>query len=249
MQMIWKVLSTTALALAVGCASASKPENSIVVTVGADGKMRVVSAGDTAEDQALAALMQSALNGDFGLDDAQEPEPLPENQIWRADADGNLTHIQSGAQCPQRWGDYVRGRTSIFRPDGTDVGCNYENADGAVMTFYVYDSPEDLAIELEETFATMKTRQPVSSEVQFADAALPAAYAARTLAFAAADGTRMRTSVLMTDSGPWRLKVRLTCKAGDARRTEQAAGIALMGQADRLAAPQPVQPAEKPSPV
>jgi hypothetical protein len=247
--------AAASLALVAGCASAPKQDDALVIQVGDDGKMRVVSAGDSEEGQALAALMQAALDSDLAdelrgePEDQVAPEVLDEDEIWRADAAGNLTHIQSGAQCPMRWGEYVRGRTSIFQPDGMDVGCNYGNGAGTVMTFYVYQSPENLAVELDETFETMKTRQPVSAEAPFGGPPASKAYVARTLAYETADRTRMRTSVLLTDGGSWRLKIRLTCRADDATRTETAAGIALMGQADRLASTLPPKPVEKPSPV
>lgn len=244
-------LAAASLALAAGCASAPKKDNALVIEVGEDGKMRVVSAGNSADDQMLAALLQSALDGELGDEAGDEtaPEALDEDEIWRADAADNLTHIQSGAQCPARWGDFARTRTSIFQTDGSDVGCNYEDAAGTVMTFYVYQSPENLAVEMDQTFEAMKTRQPVSSEAQFGGPVASKAYAARTLAYEAADRTRMRTSVLLTDGGGWRLKIRLTCRANDAARIETSAGIALMGQADRLASSLPPKPVEKPSPV
>jgi hypothetical protein len=244
--MFRKLIATALVVLAAGCQT--KPSNEITVGMGPDGSFLVGSSDMSEDGRALAALLQSALNGEFD-EETEAPEALDEDEIWRADAAGNLTHIQSGAQCPVRWGEYVRGRTSIFQPDGTDVGCNYENAAGTVMTFYVYRSPENLAVELDDTFETMKTRQPVSSEAQFGSLPASKSYVARTLAYETADGTRMRTSVLLTDGGSWRLKIRLTCRADDAVRTETAAGIALMGQADRLASSLPPQPAEKPSPV
>lgn len=235
----------SSFALVAGCQSAPK-ENTILVQIGEDGQMHFVSASDSAEDQAIAALLQSALDGDF--DTVEEPAPLQEDEIWSEDGAGNLTHIQSGAQCPLHWGDYVRDRIGIYRPDGTDVGCNYTSPSGKVQTFYVYKSDASLADELVDTFDAMKTRQPVSEEVRFGESATTGGYVARALAYTTANGMRMRTSVLLTDSGGWRLKIRLTCKADDVPRAETAAGIALIGQADRLASPL-LPPGTSPSPV
>lgn len=228
----------TSLALAAGCQTAApKDDSAIVIEVGEDGQMRVLTADGSAEALALAQLLQSALDGEF--DDAAEepPEPLTEEEVWSKDAAGNLTHIQSGAQCPAQWGEYKRERVGIYQPDGTDVGCNYVAPDGKVQTIYVYLSDAPLAEELEATFEAMKTRQPVSEETPFAKGSPGNGYVARTLSYANADGTRMRTSVLLTNGGEWRLKIRLTCKDSDAPRAEIAAGLALIGQADRLASP------------
>lgn len=241
------LIAVAAVALATGCQT--KPSNTIYVGMNADGAYNLASSGGTNEDKAIAALLQAAMNGelDFGAEDEQEP--LSEEEVWRQDAAGNLTHIQSGAQCPARWGEYARGRSSIFRPDGMDVGCNYEGPDGKIMTFYVYQNTETLREELETTFETMKTRQPVSTEAPFGATPASGSYAARTLAYEMADGTRMRTSVLLTTGGSWRMKIRLTCKADDAVRTETAAGLALMGQADRLNTIQRPTPAPSPAPI
>jgi hypothetical protein len=236
----------SSLALVAGCQSTPKDANALVIEVGEDGQMRVVSAGDSEEDQAIAAMIQLAL--DLELDNADEQEPLEEDEVWSTDGAGNLTHIQSGAQCPLRWGGYVRQRTGIYQPDGTDVGCSYSSPDGNVQTFYIYKSDLSLADELEQTFETMQTRQPISEEVRFGDNAPSGGYVARALAYATADGVQMRTSVLLTDEGGWRLKIRLTCGADDVPRAETAAGIALIGQAERLASPS-LPPTAKPSPI
>jgi hypothetical protein len=244
--MFRKLVAAAMLALAAGCQTAPQDDNALTIFIGDDGKMKIVSAGNSPEDQALAALMQSALDGEF--DDADsDAEPLQEDEIWREDSAGNLTHIQSGAQCPVRWGAYVRGQTGIYRPDGMDIGCNYTAPDGTVMTFYVYMSDQELADELEATLDAVRTRQPVSTEQPFGRGAPSPAYVARALAYETADGTKMRTSVLLANGGAWRLKIRLTCTAEGAGQTETAAGIALIGQADRLNSPQPPVSADAPS--
>lgn len=223
------------LALIAGCQSTPKDDNATVIEIGEDGQMRVVSAGGSPEDAALAQMLQLALNGELDL--GEEPAPLTEAEIWHEDESGNLTHIQSGAQCPLKWGDFVRERTGIYATDGTNVGCNYNSPDGRIQTFYVYQTDVSLADDLAEAFEAMKTRQPVSEEVKFGGGMPYAGYVARALAYKTADGTGMRTSVLLADSGGWRLKMRLTCQAKDVSRAEVGAGVALKGQSDRLALP------------
>jgi hypothetical protein len=230
----WTV-ALASLALVGACQSTPKEDNAMVIEIGEDGQMRVVSAGDSPEDQAMALVLQSLMND--VVKEAEAAEPLSEEEIWHKDAVGNLTHIQSGAQCPVKWGDYVRERVSVHAPDGTDIGCNYTTADGRIQTLYVYKSDLSLADELASTVETMKLRQPVSEEAPFGSPGASYRYVAQALAYTTASGERMRTSVLLTNGGEWRLKIRLTCRADGAMTAETGAGIALMGQAERLALP------------
>lgn len=238
-------VALTSLALVSACQTAPKDDNAMVIEIGEDGQMRVVSAGDSPEDQAMALVLQSLMND--VVKEAEAAEPLSEEEIWHKDEAGNLTHIQSGAQCPMKWGDFVRERTGVYAADGTNVGCNYNAPDGRIQTFYAYRTDVSLADDLADAFGAMKTRQPVSEEVAFGSGMPYAGYLGRALSYKTADGTGMRTSVLLADSGGWRLKIRLTCQANDAR-AEVSAGVALKGQADRLAAPrQPLT--DSPAPI
>jgi hypothetical protein len=230
----WTV-ALASLALVSACQSTPKEDNAMVIEIGEDGQMRVVSAGDSPKDQAMALVLQSLMND--VVKEAEAAEPLSDEEVWHKDAGGNLTHIQSGAQCPVKWGDYARGRVTTIAPDGTDVGCNYNSPDGKVQTLYIYKSDLSLADELTSTVETMKLRQPVSEEAHFGAPGAAKGYVAQALAYTTASGERMRTSVLLTDGGEWRLKIRLTCPADGAQTAEIAAGIALTGQAERLAAP------------
>lgn len=244
--MFRKLMAVAAVALAAGCQT--QPDNTIYVGMNADGTYSV-SSGGTDDEKAVAALLQAAMNGQLDLGDEEEQAPLAEDEVWSQDGNGNLTHIQSGAQCPAQWGEYTRTRTSIFKPDGTDVGCNYGAPDGKVRTFYVYKSDFPLIDELNGTMETIKTRQPVSTEARFGSGPASSVYVGRSLAYEDADGTKMRTSVVLADGGEWRLKMRLTCEANVAADAENAAGLALMGQSDRLDATKPAVPTVKPSPV
>jgi hypothetical protein len=222
--------------LAAGCQT--EPKDELIVSIGPDGKMTVASSGKSAGDKEMAALLQSALNGELD-DDAKDTAPaLTEDEVWRKDAAGNITHIQSGATCPQTWGDYRRTKVSIFRPDGMDVGCNYETGGQRFMTFYVYKSELSLAEELKGTMETVKARQPISKDVPFAMPSANGSYVAATLAYDLANGTQMRTSSLLAKGGTWRLKIRLTTPAKEATDAERLASIAIIGQSERLNNPQ-----------
>lgn len=241
------LLAATAGACATG---AKKTDDAIQIVMGPDGKATLIMPeGASAEDAAMLTLMQAALNGklDEALAEA-DAEPLTEEQIWNRDADGNLAHIQSGATCPAVWAGMQRTQAQIFRDDGTDVGCNYGAPNSAtVMTFYVYATEDDIspADEARAVLETMKTRQPVAKETAYLAPSRNGQYEALTLAYDNADGSKMRTSVLVARAGQWLLKIRLTCLEGDARIAEGAAGLALIGQADRLngsPAPKMVRP-------
>ena len=68
-------------------------------------------------------------------------------EIWQADADGNLTHVQSGAVCTASVGDMVRVREMVFSADGMDVACHYEAVGGAILTRYFTYLPEMNAVD------------------------------------------------------------------------------------------------------
>lgn len=237
-------------AAAGGCATAKKPESAIEVTIGPNGEMIFTAPENSSpETLALAMIMQSAAAGE--LQEEPESKALSEAEIWSRDPDGNLVHIQSGATCPAVWAAMQRTQASIFREDGMDVGCNYNRNDNdTVMTFYVFTLPgsDSLGDVMNETMEALKTRQPVAKETLYLAPSHTGQYEAKTLAYANADGSKMRTSLLMAKVGDWYLKIRLTCREANAHVAEETAGLALMGQADRLKNPS-VQKTARPSPV
>jgi hypothetical protein len=241
-----RVGAIVALAACLGVSGCqSKPKNDLVINVGPDGRMTVQSSGSP-EDRALAALLQLALDKEAAKD---EKAPLTEAQIWRKDDDGNITHIQSGATCPVTWAGLTRDKLSVFAADGTDVGCNFvtPNAGPTYMTFYVYQRAGGMEEAMKEAVDGMKARQPVAKETPYFAPSSNGQYRSLTLSYKAADGTPMRTSVLLAQSGGWLLKMRLTCREDDARVAEQSAALGLMGQADRLRSPQPLPPPVPPA--
>jgi hypothetical protein len=225
--MIWKNTAIAAIStLALGCASQPEPDNTITISVGPDGGMTATSSSNRPEDQALAALLSGGLGQPVRVQ-------LSDDEIWRRDQTGTITHIQSGATCPSEWAGFTRNRLEVFVRDGTNVGCNYVLGGTSALTFYVY---EGLTVEeeLKDALDAMKTRQPVASETPYHAQSMNGVYQARTLAYDTADRRAMRTSVLVGKAGNWVLKMRLTCPAADAQRLEQTVGIAFIGQAERL---------------
>lgn len=245
------MMAAAALSLA-GCGTTSGTDNDLVFLMGPDGKMTSVAPrGASEEDVRMANALTQIMNG--ALDDEEEPErALTENEIWRQDADNHLTHIQSGATCPATWSGLVRERTTIFRPDGMDVGCNYLSPNGpTVMTFYSFTMPgpkETLEEVLKQSAEPLKARQPTAKETPFLAPSQHGQYLAAAVAYTNVDGTKMRTSVLVAEVNGWYLKIRLTCRESDAPVAENTAGLAIMGQADRLRT-KPVPKEAKPDPI
>lgn len=157
--------------------------------------------------------------------------PREDRSFWTTDDQSNLVHRLSGAICAPAWAGLPRERIFLYRADGSDVSCNYTiSSSPSYMTFYVFKG--DLQEQLEGALEAMRTRQPAAREVPFG---LPTnGYRARTLQYSANGGVTVRTSVLFAEADGWLLEIRLTTPERDAPRLEQAAGIMLMGQAERL---------------
>ena len=131
-----------------------------------------------------------------------------------------------------------------------DVGCNYVSGETpTVMTFYSFTSTRGgLDAEMKDAIAQMKSRQPVAKEAPFMMPSANNSYRTYTLTYETVDGTKMRTSVLLGQEGRWLLKIRLTCRASDAQEAERVAGLALIGQQDRLRT-RPAPPNARPDPI
>ena len=112
---MWKI-STLAAVVATGlagCASAPTPETS------------EPAAGTEASEPATRT--------------AAESEPA-DAAIWHMREDGSLRHVNSGGVCPANVAGHSRFGTRAFRPDGSDVGCQYETPDGqSILTLYFSD--------------------------------------------------------------------------------------------------------------
>ena len=201
--------------------------------MGPDGELVFLTPeGADDEEAAMIALLNQLV---AQSEDAEgEPEVLAEDEIWREIDGGHLLHLQSGAICASEMGSIARERELVFAPDGSDVGCNY--ADSArhqsYLTMYVYHRPHDAETEWQDAMLGLRTRQPGAEEVPFG---MPgASYAAATLAYETADGTLVRSSLLLAQENGWFLKMRITCPADECLRVEQMAGVGLMGQMERV---------------
>jgi hypothetical protein len=50
--------------------------------------------------------------------------------VFTVQDDGTIRHVQSGLVCPAKYPNAAFYHVLVYRPDGTDVGCDYRRADG-----------------------------------------------------------------------------------------------------------------------
>lgn len=222
------------------CQSApeSEPSGNTVIYVAEDGSGAVVvdENGNPVDDplmQGLADMLSKGL----------APKELTPEEIFLRDEYDNATHIQSGVVCPVTWGAFERERVSIFKADGTDVGCNYLGPDGAIMTLYAYQ--RDIALEdemagLEDTIDMRNPGSRPDDMNEFGPSPDGFRYLTYTVAFRNTDGTAMKSGALLGEHRGWRLKARITYTARTANDVEYFAFMALRGWADRVGRTVPV---------
>jgi hypothetical protein len=160
--------------------------------------------------------------------------PLGPEEIWRVDAQDNVTHIQSGVTCPGMLGGLRRDKQTVYRQNGMDVGCNYIGDGPTVLRFYVFTSDTGgLDAEMRVASDSMRAQQPIAKRAPV----IAASQAFRNYALVETDatGTATRNSLLMTQvNGGWMLKVRLTCREADAKMYEELAARVLDDEAGKL---------------
>ena len=71
-------------------------------------------------------------------------QPIVETDLGDADgaifanlAGGGVVHLQSQAECPTSFAGFDFMSTATYADDGTDVACQYENAEGTFVTLYI----------------------------------------------------------------------------------------------------------------
>ena len=221
--------ATCALALLGACATTANKAETKDTAIYVDPDTGEVATDPDASDEAKAAadMLGAVMRGD-----------LPDDHIWKLDADGNATHLQSGMICPKVWSGYQRGEPIIFKQNGQDVGCNYSNAERAIVTFYTYRTPHSMEEELEAIMETVvKARNPVHKESDVfiaTSAGAPMQSVGDAITFAAEDGEIIQTGLYLANAAGWRLKVRVTYPEAISDSVENFAGISMLGQYDRI---------------
>lgn len=212
------------------CATEPEPRGGLITAVQSeDGTLKAVDENGQEVDSLEANLM-------LGLLQALQGPSLADDEIWSVDAEGNLTHIQSGGMCPYEWGEFNLVKPTIFRQDGSDVSCNFQSSTlNASYTFYFYRNAEPLDQELAGALNAIKTRSPTAqaAELNFLGPE-PHFYVGQVLETEIDDGGVQRDAVLITETAGWRIKLRMTYSANDAVDREHFGALMLQGQVDRV---------------
>ncbi|MEM0984718.1 MAG: hypothetical protein AAGJ32_00580 [Pseudomonadota bacterium] len=92
------------------------------------------------------------------LEESGDAAPQVASPSWTLADDDTATHVQSGGVCPATVGAFARFGLPDFRPNGLDVGCQYETADQTgILTLYFSD------------FAPMTAEQHLGQMIQVAE--------------------------------------------------------------------------------
>lgn len=228
------LLTGIASLLLAGCGSTPKPSrNGGVVTAiqKPDGSFAAIDQDGNEVDTPEAQVLLGLLNG-IGA----TQENLADDEIWATDASGNLTHIQSGGICPLEWREFSFSRSTIFKRDGSDVSCNFQNEElQASFTFYFYRNSQSVEDDLAGVMDAIKLRVPTSTAVQpnvfpLADST----YSIGMVEGTASNGLTRHDGALITKDSGWQIKLRVTYPAGRAFEMEPIAVTMLRAQLDQV---------------
>ena len=206
------------------------------------GAAAILSAcATTPAEEAPVAPASAAMQAEPESEAQASPPELTAEQIWSFDAAGNATHIQSGLICPLSWGGFQRTNIHIFRTDGQDVGCNYEDGNDAIVTVYAYRSPLPVPTELKQIMEqVVKVRHPVYEDADFNNPARVGPtdnefnYLADVISYRNSDGQAMKSGLALADYYGWRTKARLTYPEAGAEDLEFFVNIVMLGERDQL---------------
>ncbi len=227
-----RTLLGAVLALAIITACASTPEPKPTIIANPDGSFSVISESDDPTAQAYAQVLSNMI-------DAAEAaraggSNLSDEEIWRTNEDGSMLHIQSGGYCPAIWGQFTRTQSYIIKRNGTDVSCNFNNAEtGSILTFYFYQVAAEPEAEAEGALEAMRYRVPDGKRVPLAARWKNPDFSTAILS-SDVNGKRIRNGVVVARSGPWLVKLRMTYPDANAAAFELMALTMLQGQVERL---------------
>lgn len=228
------ILKAAAGALALACVACAStpPSEEENINLYVDPETGRYSVDDDASDEAKA--LADVMNM---LSPKQEPAAeLTDEQIWRTDASGNQTHIQSGLMCPVTWSGMPRDTINIFKRTGEDVGCSYSSG-GAVVSYYAYRNGGTTAEEVEQVMDTVVTaRHPVFEpyRIESFGSFTRGKFVHDEVMYEDTQGTEFISGVGISEVGGWRLKVRYTYPLQLSQETEAFIGASLLGQQDSL---------------
>ncbi|MEZ5953193.1 MAG: hypothetical protein R3C13_02705 [Hyphomonas sp.] len=151
---------------------------------------------------------------------------------------GGIWHPASKGQCPEELAGFDFAEPTLFKPDGTDVGCQYaSDQDGGHLTvyFYLLDRVPTAAAAAQEAGDAIVQRFPEAEYLEDDSSACTTAIDLMSGLGGMLDGNSQENTTITvgktpcllfrvnygvaavaTDKiGPWHLKVRITRKAGD----------------------------------
>lgn len=227
-----------AAALLTSCASAPEQAATDEATIYVDAETgQVVYPNENPSDEefAMGALL-GALTG------ALKPEPLEDDEILSVDTSGNVVHIQSGLSCPKNWSQLILLDTQIYKRDGQDVGCTYQDRDGAILTLYAYRSPMTVGDELQAIMdQVVKPRHPIHEEADILNLTEPdtmVRFEADAITFKGGDGRLMKSGLALADYAGWRMKARVTYPESIADEFERFLTVVMLNEYDNISARQ-----------
>lgn len=166
----------------------------------------------TALRTVLAGFVLAAMPAFADGNDA--PPPL---SVWQTAPDRTAQNPQSGWNCPAEVGGFQRTRFTAYNTSGTDVSCNYVDANHVVVTIYL--TRRDGGRSLAEDFAEAKREL-----LQYAPDAVPLPAAEQktiagdlgwtSLIYSEKDGTN-RSGIWMADVSGWTLEFRTDYEPAD----------------------------------
>lgn len=227
-----------ALSLLAGCASAPEPTATDEATIYVDAQTgEVVYPNDNPSDEELAiGALLGALTGVLA------PEALEEDEILNVDSSGNVTHIQSGLSCPKTWSQLFLQDKQIYKQDGQDVGCSYQDGDGVFLTLYAYRSNMTVDDELNAIMdQVVKARHPIHESagiLNLTEAGTSVRYEADAIIFKGGDGRLMKSGLALADYAGWRMKARVTYPEAVADEFERFLTVVMLSEFDQISARQ-----------
>ena len=98
-----------------------------------------------------------------------DPGKLLPRSVFVLDDSGNATHLQTGWQCPARFGDYRRDDLRVYDAHGLDVSCDYAlPGEGSITLYLTKRTGGDLKADFEGGKSALVGRTPGAT--LFADA-------------------------------------------------------------------------------
>jgi hypothetical protein len=153
--------------------------------------------------------------------------------IWRIEASGDGTHLQSTLVCPASLSTFERSALIPFDGFGLDVGCNFDSPTvGRVTIYLTRRSGQALADDFAGAQAAIKVSMPDATPLAGVAPSPNVGLNFTSALYVRGDGRR--TGVWVADVSGWTLKFRATYDAD--RQTETLAAMTALTERAQLTA-------------